>query len=572
MDRITAIGLLAVLPHTMIAAELDHEVLRTRAEAPLPSGSESEPRDRAEVIWSFTAPQDNGDAHAVRGLGDVNDDGKSEAVVCLYDAGYDFDDLLCFDGNSEGTGTTLWSVDSPHGASGGGGWGQECLEVVSDMDGDGHPDILYGTAWGGRTFFCRSGASGNELWYLDTYTEPYSGWVYDVASLPDITHDGIAEGVAAVGGDAKRIYCVDGASTGAADVIWWFDSPDAFLSVATIDDVDGDGAADVLAGNGGNYMDDRVFCLAGAAEWTGSREIWSVHTGDGGAAVRTVTATDDIDGDGIQDVLAGSGSDSVFCLSGVDGSRIWVAFMGLYNDVMRVVPLGDVTADGAPEVLVGSWENAIFCLDGSDGSVVWETPTGTLNGGDVWTVDTIGDLDGDGLPEAIAGSFDTKVYVLRGTDGVIFDTFTTGKRLYSVAALNDIDGDGCEEVLAGTQGLYGSIARVYCLSGGSFVPLRLTGELAGGQLILSWSPYGGAAAYWVYGEANVPFFEPDLSPPDYLNRLAIVEPGITSWSTGLGVMNPAANWTFLIVAVGGANEELFRSNRVGEHDYLTQIP
>jgi hypothetical protein len=51
-----------------------------------------------------------------------------------------------------------------------------------------------------------------------------------------------------------------------------------------------------------------------------------------------------------------------------------------------------------------------------------------------------------------------------------------------------------------------------------------------------------------------------------------VEAGTTSWSTGLGVTDPAQNWTLLIVAVGGLSEELFRSNSVGEHDSLLEIP
>ncbi len=556
---------LLLLPVALSATEADFGLCNARATTPsdpLPLPQES----RAELLWSYTAPQDNGDINSPRSLPDINADGLCEVVVCIYDAGYGHDDLLCFDGRSQGTGSMLWSVDSQQGASGSGGYGQECVEVISDVNGDGMADVLYGTAWGGRTFYCRSGATGALLWYLDTYDEPNSGWVYDVTAFQDITNDGIPEALAAVGKDACTLYCVDGSSSGVADVVWSFPSPDGFLSVDVLGDINGDGISEVIAGNGTNYEDDRVFCLHGAADWGGPREIWSYHTG---GVVRSVIATSDINGDGKPDVLAGSSNNWVYCLSGEDGNLLWSRNMG--HSVMKLALLGDMNGDGLPEVLVGPSTNAIYCLDGANGTVFWSTPTGTANGGYVWTVSSIADLDGDSLPDAIAGSFDTKVYALRGTDGLVFDTFSTGRRLYGVSSMPDLDGDGLEEILAGTQGLYGSHATLYCLSGGSFVPLRLSITQMAGRLELSWSPFDGAAAYWVHGEANSPYFVPALVP-QYENRLAVLAPTTTTWLTDNGIGNPEMDWTFLVIAVNGIGEELLRSGRVGESEFVSAIP
>ena len=548
---------------TGVSAESDRKAISERAEGTpdLPA-----PPVSRNAIWTFTAPQDNGDVNCLRSLGDADGDGLADVIMTVYDAGYGYDDLLCISGGSQGVPTILWSADSQQGLSGGGGYGPECLAATPDLNADVTPDVLYGTAWGGRTFYARSGSTGDSLWFLDTYDVPPSGWVYQVAPFVDITGDGVPEAVAAVGKDANSVFCVNGASAGPATVVWSFQSLDGFMSVAVLGDVSGDGIPDVVAGDGTNYDDDRVFCLSGAATVPGSRQIWALSTG---GCVRTVAAMPDLDGDGLPEALAGSSNNIVRCLSGVDGDPIWTRNVG--HSVMKVTPLQDQTSDGIPEVLVGWWENAVLCLDGSNGATLWSTPTGSLNGGDVWTVTAVADLDGDGLEDVAAGSFDTKVHVLRGNDGAVLGTFSTGRRLYFVGTMPDVDGDGFQEILAGTQGLYGSISSGYCLSGGSFSPLRLSISIQTGTALLAWTPHPDAAAYWVYGASNTPFFVPG-GAPGYENRLAVLQPSVLTWSTANGVYDPEANWNFLVIAVDASDAELMRSTRAGEFDFSTDIP
>ena len=520
---------------------------------------------RDEVIWSYTAPEDNGDINSPHALGDVNDDGITDIVVCIYDAGYGYDDLLCFNGASQDA-DIVWSIDSQLGASGSGGYGQECIDIIPDVDGDDIDDVLYGTAWGGRTVYCRSGVSGNLIWYLNTYDMPNSGWVYDVTPCDDMNGDDIADALAAVGNDTKAIFCISGASSGVARILWSFYAPDGFLTVDTIEDIDGDGFQDVLAGNGTNYEDDRVFCLRGDPEWTGSRVIWSFHTG---SVVRSVISTTDSNGDYVEDVIAGSGSDVVYCLSGTDGSIIWSR--DLFHDIVKVALLGDVTGDDIPEILVGATTNAIHCLNGLTGAILWSTPTGTANGGYVWTVAAVGDIDGDGMNDAVAGSFDTNVYVLRGTDGLILGTFATGRRVYGVAPTPDLNNDGYTDILAGTQGLYGSQATLYCLSGDNFVPLQPIITLLDTSFIITWTPVSDTDAYWVFGEGNSPYFSPTVNTLPS-NRIAILPGSETQWESDLGFGDTETNWTFLIMAVDENQEEIVRSHRIGESDFQLAIP
>lgn len=102
--------------------------------------------------------------------------------------------------------------------------------------------------------------------------------------------------------------------------------------------------------------------------------------------------------------------------------------------------------------------------------------------------------------------------------------------------------------------------------------IELTASLNEGQLVLSWTPVVGAAAYWAYGTSNEPWFAPDTTPPIYVHRVAVVPTGTTTWSSPNGVGDPNANWIYLVMAVAISDQELIRSNRAGEHDFQGDIP
>jgi len=92
-----------------------------------------------------------------------------------------------------------------------------------------------------------------------------------------------------------------------------------------------------------------------------------------------------------------------------------------------------------------------------------------------------------------------------------------------------------------------------------------------GQLILSWNGYPGANAYWIYGAANLPYFVPGVGPGSE-HRLDIVPPAAATWQTTNGLLDPENNWTYIVLAVDETEQELTRSNRVGEHDFQVDIP
>lgn len=98
--------------------------------------------------------------------------------------------------------------------------------------------------------------------------------------------------------------------------------------------------------------------------------------------------------------------------------------------------------------------------------------------------------------------------------------------------------------------------------------IALSGYLSNTELVLQWTPWPPAAAYWLYGAGDAVYFAPGFAP-GYQHRLAVVTPPTTGWSSPNGVGVPDTNWTYLVVAVDPSEAELRRSNRFGEHDFST---
>jgi len=388
-------------------------------------------------------------------------------------------------------GDEVWGVSPPGGVSGGCGYGDMCVNVCPDLNGDGKQEALLGTAWGGRTAYAiLADEGGATFWSYDTYNDdPPSGWVYALDWIPDVTGDGIPEIVFGCGSDNNNAYCIDGA---AGTMVWKFQAPDAVESVATIGDVNGNGTYDVLVGTGDAYGD-YTYCVDGGS--TGiAGYMWRYLVNDTSYSVAGIK---DVNDDGVPDALIGvwDMTNSVICVSGADGSHVWTHPVGDY--VMRVMPIRDLNDDGEMDVLVASWDNAIICLDGRTGNELWNVPTGSTNGGDVWTIWPMEDVDSDGYDDVVAGSFDLNVYGVSGHTGDLLWNYPVGNRVYTVRGVTDLNGDGTGDAVAGTQYMSGG-GTVFCLDAdgdGTAVPPM--GDVAAviddGVVLLQWSVHEEAS-------------------------------------------------------------------------------
>lgn len=122
--------------------------------------------------------------------------------------------------------------------------------------------------------------------------------------------------------------------------------------------------------------------------------------------------------------------------------------------------------------------------------------------------------------------------------------------------------------VAGTTGLlrdYMNRLRIF------YSTFELSGEPDSGQLVITWTPIPAADAYWVYGAANMQYFEPGPSP-GFEYRLSVVPAGTTTWASSNGIRDPDNNWTYLVIAVDGLEQELLKSDRFGEFDFGAAVP
>jgi len=403
---------------------------------------------------------------------DLTGDGIADAAVESYDAGASSSEPHCslIWGNSDGEAVVKWGIHPPGGPSNSGGYGDKCLDVSPDMNGDGLAEILLATAWGGCTCYGVNGRDGSILWSYDMYDEdPQGGWVYAAGPIADLNEDGVPDALFGAGGHdsgsagPRSMYAFDGASDGTADTLWRQYANDAIIDVVSLGDVNGDGIEDAAACAGGNIdRDNHVYGVSGASSGTAT-PLWAFDTGGDNWSLARHS---DLNDDGVSEVVVGtwgeSPAGSVQCLDGKGGdTALWV-YPLVAAPVMRVDSFADVNGDGINEVLVASWAVWAYCLDGATGEQLWSSYMSS----DVWAISGIPDVNGDGFDDALAGAFTGEVRCLSGVDGATIWSYMTGSKIFTLRWIEDVNGDTYADVLAGTQMLGGVGGELFCLTGG----------------------------------------------------------------------------------------------------------
>ncbi|MFB3907773.1 MAG: PQQ-binding-like beta-propeller repeat protein [Candidatus Eisenbacteria bacterium] len=389
---------------------------------------------------------------------DIDGDGLPDVAFEGYGNGpSNVDHVFAIRGASVGQGEVLWSSRPLGGASNGGGDGDDCLRLGPDLDGDGFPELLLGTAWGGRTAYALHGNTGEVLWGFDTYAEygdSYSGWIYSMDSLgQDLDEDGIPEIVFASGSSNDRVHCVSGASGG---LVWVYYGGDAFRDVHSCVDIDGDQVRDVIVSLGDQTpISPRVVALSGVD----GHRIWETPVG---GAIWNIVFLSDLTGDGIPEITLSQWSNSLVCLNGDTGAVVWSVPVPAQQ---RVAALDDVDGDGKRDVAVGCNTTSICQVrSGADGELVWNVATSDWT----WAIDRMPDVSGDGINDVVVGDFDGWVRLLDGASGAEIWSWLnpTGDKIKTIRGTADLNGNGAPDVVAGTQLLYGgSGGDVYALEG-----------------------------------------------------------------------------------------------------------
>lgn len=265
-------------------------------------------------------------------------------------------------------------------------------------------------------------------------------------------------------------------------------------ALAGTQDLDQDGAPDLVVGAPGVANGNQLFCGVGHLLSARSGTLLAT-TAPGQPGTRMgerVVGLHDLDGDGSADfVLAGPRASVSGTLQGgalafrSTGALLWSAYGENSSEFgTGICGVRDITGNGRDDLMIGAPENSnvrpfgrIQPFDGTTG-----TSLGMIAGSDRtkfgYALVNLGDIDGDGADDVAASepnfTFNNnqagRILLLRsnrlGPSSVVWQQFTpfaagdnAGRAL---GAAGDVDGDGRCDLLVSTSG-----GRVYLLSGAS---------------------------------------------------------------------------------------------------------
>jgi hypothetical protein len=412
----------------------------------------------ADHAWALAGDGSNAAAGiALAGVGDVDGDGWDDVAVGDDAYGRDDGTVHLVYGPIAGplsladAGTV---VNGPHDNA----FLGEPVAAAGDVDGDGLDDVLAGASWD-STYTTRGGA------------------VYVLTAPPLGEH--------AVADVAARLYPREGS---------------AYASAAVgAGDVDGDGFGDVLVGAAAAGGAGAAWLVRGPITETMALDDADARfDGEAGHddAGRALAGGEDVDGDGLADVVVGAAAGTT---EGEGGVAYVIASPHLGEPELaladaRIVrtdgleafalslDLADADGDGLADLLVGSaapsGDPAVFLFLAPFAAAMTEadavaTVTSDEEDGEFGeAVAFVADLSGDGLPDAMAGDAAADgladgvdhgaVYVFWGTMAGALLADDAAVRLdggraveavgASIADAGDPDGDGLPDLLLGAPG------------------------------------------------------------------------------------------------------------------------
>jgi outer membrane protein assembly factor BamB len=306
--------------------------------------------------------------------------------------------------------------------------------------------------------------------------------------------------------DGERLFfTTDNGSVVAATldgrIVWVASLGGEVLAAPALVHIDGDSDIDVVVGDSSG----RLVALDGKT----GKVLWSRPCGIDPAThlgFEAAVAVGDLDGDGKNEILAGSTTGALGAFRARDGEPIWFQYA---HAPLRASPiLSDLDGDGRLEALVAWSDGTTTILDGMSGRALWRarieqddgSPSGLIaspvplmgprigalvapatrfgleigavvqgehlrafrtNEGPATATPVVTKLDANGLPDAIFGTARGDIVAIDAIGGRAL-LGSVGGPVEASAMLGDVDGDGAFELLVASND-----GRLTCFATGS---------------------------------------------------------------------------------------------------------
>ncbi len=351
------------------------------------------------VQWTFRPVF--GEADSSPAVGDLDDDGISDLVLCTT-AGR----VFALDVN----GRQKWFYDTEQTIS--------SAPTISDVKSK-EPKVFAITNPG--QLVCLDGKSGARFW---TYNMPGKfDWGTTVVTAADINQDNRDEII--VADNEGNMVCLDNEGS----PLWMRKYQSGFNSAPAIADLDSDGQLEILIGTKKSPL--VCFSKNGDERWHWEQD----------GSVTSSPVVCDLNSDNQPEILVGQG-DGISMLNN-KGKEIW--HYRMKKQIHDAIAVGDIDGDGFAEIIVVDLFGQVVCLD--------------YNGHSKWTANVeqrvrrspaIADLDGDSVPEIIIGGYSSALHIF-DPDGNLKERIPLKRPMNSSPTIIDFRGDHTLSLIAATE-------------------------------------------------------------------------------------------------------------------------